>query len=159
MGNIPKDIGEYLKTFAAELGDRVVTQYPPLYQPGDPLLPELARLRRKPFPAQTLAIMGVCRRFDQSGAAAVIAECGTGKTLVALASVFAHARGSPLPPFSWCRPNWSRKLAESAHWPYPASASSSSTACEMESPRTVIQASTKCDFATGVSFARVSKPA
>lgn len=95
MGIIPKNIGEYLSTFAEDLGERVVTQYPPLYQPGDSVLPELARLRRTPFPAQTLSIMGVCRRLDQSRAAAVIAECGTGKTLVALASIFAHARGKP----------------------------------------------------------------
>jgi hypothetical protein len=95
MRNIPKDIGEYLKTFAEELGARVVAQYPPLYQPGDPVLPELAHLRRRPFPAQVLAIMGVCRRLDESRSAAVIAECGTGKTLVALASIFAHARGKP----------------------------------------------------------------
>src|SRR3984893_2659282 len=95
MGIIPKHIGEYLKTFAEELGERVVTQYPPLYQPGDSVLPELARLRRTPFPAQILSIMGICRRLDQSRAAAVIAACGTGKTLVALASIFAHARGTP----------------------------------------------------------------
>lgn len=95
MESIPKDIGEYLTTFADELDARVVAQYPPLYQPGDPVLPELARLRRKPFPAQTLAIMGVCRRLDQSRSAAVIAECGTGKTLVALASIFVHSHRKP----------------------------------------------------------------
>ena len=95
MESIPRDIGEYLKTFSDELDARVVAQYPPLYQPGDSVLPELARLRRRPFPAQTLAIMGVCRRLDQSRSAAVIAECGTGKTLVALASIFAHSRGKP----------------------------------------------------------------
>jgi hypothetical protein len=81
MRRIPKDIGEYLKTFAEELGARVVAQYPPLYRPGEPVRPELSRLRRKPFPAQTLAVMGVCRRLDESRSAAVIAECGTGKTL------------------------------------------------------------------------------
>jgi len=90
------DIPTYLQRFANELDERVVAKYPPLYQPGDPVLPALARLRRKPFPAQTLAIMGVCGRMDEFRSAAVmmmIAECGTGKTLVALASVFARARG------------------------------------------------------------------
>lgn len=95
MEGIPKDIGEYLKTFADELDARVIAQYPPLYQPGDPVLPELARLRRKPFAAQTLAIMALSRRLDQARSAAVIAECGTGKTLVALASIFVHSRGKP----------------------------------------------------------------
>jgi hypothetical protein len=95
MATIPKNIGDYLKTFANELGERVIAKYPPLYQPGEPVLPELACLRRQPFPAQTLAVLGVCRRLDESRSAAVIAECGTGKTLVALASIFAHARGKP----------------------------------------------------------------
>ncbi len=93
MASIPNDIGDYLRKFANELGERVVTKFPPLHQPGEPVLPELARLRRQPFPAQTLAIMGICRRLDESRSAAVIAECGTGKTLIALASIFAHARG------------------------------------------------------------------
>jgi len=84
-----------LGTFANELGERVIAKYPPLYQPGEPLPPELAHLRRRPFPAQTFAVLGVCRRLGESRSAAVIAECGTGKTLVALASIFAHARGKP----------------------------------------------------------------
>jgi hypothetical protein len=95
MATIPNNIGDYLKTFANELGERVIAKYPPLYQPGEPVLPELACLRRQPFPAQTLAVLGVCRRLDESRSAAVIAECGTGKTLVALASIFTHARGKP----------------------------------------------------------------
>jgi superfamily II DNA or RNA helicase len=39
-------------------------------------------LVRKPFPAQTLAIMRVVKRWNEARAAAVIAECGTGKTLI-----------------------------------------------------------------------------
>ncbi len=76
MSKIPENIGDYLRTFAEELGERVVAQYPPLYQPGDPVAPELARLRRRPFPAQTFAVMGTCRQLDRSRAAAVIVTFG-----------------------------------------------------------------------------------
>jgi len=51
----------------------------------------IARLLRKPYPAQILAIMGLVRRWQQARAGAVIAECGTGKTLVSLGAVQTHA--------------------------------------------------------------------
>jgi N12 class adenine-specific DNA methylase len=52
-------------------------------------------LLRKPYRAQELAAMGVVRRWQRARAAAVIGECGTGKTLVALAAVHCHAEGRP----------------------------------------------------------------
>jgi hypothetical protein len=55
----PCSIGEYLQVYGSELGDRVLAQFPPLHSPSDPLWPELARLKRRPFPAQTIAIMGL----------------------------------------------------------------------------------------------------
>ena len=52
-------------------------------------------LLRKPYRAQELAAMGVVRRWEQAHAAAVVGECGTGKTLVALAAIHCHADGKP----------------------------------------------------------------
>jgi hypothetical protein len=72
----------------------------------------IAKLLRKPYPAQTLAIMGLVRRWQQARAGAVIAECGTGKTLISLAAVQTHAENRPftalamVPPQlveKWCR--------------------------------------------------------
>ena len=49
------------------------------------LSPHISRLLRRPYPAQALAIMGVARRWQIARGAHVVAECGAGKTLIALA--------------------------------------------------------------------------
>jgi hypothetical protein len=55
---LPKTIGEYLKHYAEELGDRVVEQFPPLHKPGDAPSPLLRKLKRQPFPGQQLDTTG-----------------------------------------------------------------------------------------------------
>ena len=52
-------------------------------------------LLRKPYRVQEVAAMGVIRRWEQARSAAVIGECGTGKTLVALAAIHCHSDGRP----------------------------------------------------------------
>jgi len=81
------DIPTYLRAHAQELRDRILQSYPPLHAIDDPPSPLISKLLRKPFPAQTLAIMGLVRRWRAARAGAVIAECGTGKTLISLAAV------------------------------------------------------------------------
>lgn len=93
METLPKDLNEYLRLYGSEIADRIAQQFPPLYQPGDPIPPEVERLRRKPYPAQVAAIAGVIRRWEQARAAAIVAECGTGKTLISLGALAGHARG------------------------------------------------------------------
>ena len=80
-------IGDYLKAYGAELGRRVVEQFPALHQPSDPVWPAINELKRHPFPAQALAIMGIVKRWEEARCAAAVAECGTGKTLTSLGSV------------------------------------------------------------------------
>jgi hypothetical protein len=72
-------ISDYLKAYGAELGRRVVDQFPPLHQPSDPVWPAVNELKRNPFPAQALAIMGIVKRWEEARCAAAVAECGTGK--------------------------------------------------------------------------------
>ena len=81
------DIPKYLRAHALELGDRILESHPPLHSIDDPPSPIIGKLLRKPYPAQTLAIRGLVRRWQQARAGAVIAECGTGKTLISLAAV------------------------------------------------------------------------
>jgi superfamily II DNA or RNA helicase len=106
------DIPTYLRAHAQELGDRILESYPPLHSVDDPPSPIIGKLLRKPYPAQTLAIMGLVRRWQQARAGAVIAECGTGKTLISLAAVQTHAEDrsftalAMVPPQlveKWCR--------------------------------------------------------
>ena len=107
-----ENIADYLRAHAKELGDRILQSHPPLYSIDAPPSPMIGRLLRKPYPAQTLAIMGLVRRWQQARAGAVIAECGTGKTLISLGAVQTHAENRPftavamVPPQlveKWCR--------------------------------------------------------
>ena len=89
------DIPTYLRAFSNELGERILESFPPLHGPQEPPSPLLAHLLRRPYPGQNLAIMGVVERLAQARSAAVVAECGTGKTLISLASVYVAAGGGP----------------------------------------------------------------
>jgi superfamily II DNA or RNA helicase len=89
------DIATYLRLYGFALGERVLNQFPPLHGLADPVSPELRRLKRRPFSAQALAIMGIVKRWQQARCAAAVAECGTGKTLISLGSVSTHAEARP----------------------------------------------------------------
>jgi hypothetical protein len=88
-------ISAYLRAWASELGERILETFPPLHGFDDAPSPLIAQLLRTPFPAQTLAIMGVVKRWKEARGAAVIAECGTGKTLISLGAVHVHSDRKP----------------------------------------------------------------
>jgi hypothetical protein len=56
--------------------------YPALHKFEDPVSPRIETLLRRPFPAQTIAIMGTVERWRFARTALIVAECGTGKTLI-----------------------------------------------------------------------------
>ena len=66
------DIPTYLRAHAQELGTRILESHPPLHSVDAPPSPMISKLLRKPYPAQTLAIMGLVRRWQQARAGAVI---------------------------------------------------------------------------------------
>jgi hypothetical protein len=80
-------IYDYMRAHAALLGERILQEYPALHPFDAPVSPRIEGLLRKPFPAQTIAIMGVAKRWQQAKTAMVIAECGTGKTLISLGAI------------------------------------------------------------------------
>jgi superfamily II DNA or RNA helicase len=106
-------ISDYLRTFSNEIGAQVVSRFPPLHQPGDPVSPHLKRLKRRPFPGQELAITGIVKAWQKQSSAMALAECGTGKTLIALASIYAHAEGRPFTAIAMVPPQlvlkWARE--------------------------------------------------
>ena len=73
---LPETISEYLRSYSSQLGERILESFPPLHAIDDPPSPLISQLLRKPYPAQTLCIMGLVRRWQQARAGAVIAECG-----------------------------------------------------------------------------------
>ena len=93
--SIPETIQDYLRRFSKQMGERIIETYPALHTPGDPISPLMETLLRRPYRVQELAAMGVIRRWERARAAAVIGECGTGKTLIALAAIHCHAEGKP----------------------------------------------------------------
>jgi hypothetical protein len=93
--SVPNSIHDYLRMFAGELGERILQSFPALYSAHDPVSPRLATLLRTPFPAQAVAAMGIAKKWERERSAAVIAECGTGKTLISLAALHVHSNGRP----------------------------------------------------------------
>ena len=87
------DIPTYLRRFANELGERILDSFPPLQGAQDPTSPLLAKLLRRPYPAQAVAVGGIVKRLAEARSAAVVAECGTGKTLISLASLYVASGG------------------------------------------------------------------
>ena len=117
--SIPKTIADYLREFGSELADRTVQMHPVLYNPGDPVSPKMNALLRKPYPAQEVTAMSVVKRWEQARAAAVIAECGTGKTLVALAAIHCHSDGRPYTSLALVPGHLTAKMAREAFQTLP----------------------------------------
>jgi superfamily II DNA or RNA helicase len=108
---IPADIPRYLELHAAELGARILSSYPALQGADDDLSPFLSRMLRRPYPAQALAIMGVSKRWHIARNGNVIAECGAGKTLIALGSMLVHSAGRPFSGLVMAPPHLVEKWA------------------------------------------------
>jgi helicase-like protein len=116
---LPKDINEYLRAWAPALGDRILQTYPPLQGFNDVASRLIGQLLRKPFPAQTLAMMGVVKRWNEARGAAVIAECGTGKTLISLGAVHVHSDRRPFTALAMVPPQLVEKWAREAFLTLP----------------------------------------
>lgn len=105
---------DYLRTYASELGARIVEMYPPLQGPKDPLAPELKTLLRKPLPVQGMTITGCAKYLKTAKSVSIVGECGTGKTLMSAGIVHAHAEGDPYSAIVMCPPHlvlkWAREI-------------------------------------------------
>src|SRR6266496_2367699 len=85
----------YMRANAGLLGTRILQEYPALHQFEDPISPRVEGLLRRPFPAQAIAIMGLAKRWREARTAMVVAECGTGKTLISLGAIHVLSHGTP----------------------------------------------------------------
>ena len=112
-------IYDYMRAHAALLGERILQEYPALHPFDAPVSPRIEGLLRKPFPAQTIAIMGVAKRWQQAKTAMVIAECGTGKTLISLGAIHVRSDGSPFTALAMVPPHLVEKWAREAFFTLP----------------------------------------
>jgi hypothetical protein len=78
------DIYAYLRAQACELGSRILEMYPPLQSTTDEIPDDLSTLLRTALPAQAIAIGGLAKHLRSAHAARIVAECGAGKTFMAL---------------------------------------------------------------------------
>jgi superfamily II DNA or RNA helicase len=84
-----------MRAHANLLGERILEEYPALHQFDDAISPRIEELLRIPFPAQTIAIMGVVKRWQRARPSMVVVECGTGKTLMSLGAIYVHCQRNP----------------------------------------------------------------
>jgi hypothetical protein len=76
------DIYSYMRCHAALLGERILEEYPALQQFDDAVSPRIEGLLRTPLPAQTIAIMGVAKRWQQAQTSRTLAICEINPGLV-----------------------------------------------------------------------------
>jgi len=112
-------IYDYMRANANFLGARILEQFPALHQVHDPLSPRIEGLLRKPFPAQAIAIMGLAKRWQQARTGMVVAECGTGKTLISLGAIHVHSEGNPFTALAMVPPHLVEKWAREAFLTVP----------------------------------------
>jgi len=113
------DIYTYMRTHASLLGERILQEYPALHQFDDPVSPRIEGLLRKPFPAQTIAIMGLVKRWQEARTGMVVAECGTGKTLISLGAIHVHSKGGSFTSLAMVPPHLVEKWAREAFLTLP----------------------------------------
>lgn len=107
-------IYSYMREFSAQLGQRILEEYPALQSFEDSFSPRLDTLLRQPFPAQNIAIMSVAKRWQQARTALIVAECGTGKTLISLSAIHVHSGGKPYTALAMVPPHLVEKWAREA---------------------------------------------
>jgi hypothetical protein len=102
---------DYLRACATLLGSRILETYPPLQSTKDPVAPPIASLLRKALPAQALGIMGTAKYLRKAKAARIVAECGAGKTYMALGTIHVLADGRPSTTLVMCPSHITHKWA------------------------------------------------
>ena len=127
FGNINNFTG-YLKEFGTKIADRIKETFTPLFDPAkDPLCSELHSVNHfiethagySLFDAQMGAAEALKRRLDQSKLTLLVAECGTGKTKIGSAALYAHQAKTDKKSFnavicpSHITDKWVRELHES----------------------------------------------
>jgi superfamily II DNA or RNA helicase len=102
---------DYLRQFGPLLAERILETYPPLQSTKDPVAPSLSGLLRKPLPAQAVAITGTAKHLRKAKAARIVAECGAGKTFMALGTIHVLSEGRPTTTLVMCPSHITHKWA------------------------------------------------
>lgn len=110
-----KHLEDYLATHGPLLGKQAERTLDPLHVPGQQPLPALDLLRL-PFDAQSHVIEAARKALNRQKSILLVGEMGTGKTLMGMAAVHAHAGGRPYRALVFCPGQlvnkWERELRE-----------------------------------------------
>jgi len=110
-----KTLEEYLVEYGSLLGKQAERSLDPLHVPGRDPLSDLALLR-PPFEAQAHVIEAVRKSLRRQKSTLLVGEMGTGKSLMGMAAVHAHAGGRPYRALVFCPgqlvKKWEREILE-----------------------------------------------
>jgi len=110
-----EDLDEYLRAYGPLLGKQAEHSLSPLHVPGRDPLPALG-LERQPFEAQAHVIEAARKALMRQKAMLLVGEMGTGKSLMALGAIHAHAGGRPYRTLVFCPGQlvnkWEREIRE-----------------------------------------------
>ena len=123
--------GDFRQSLRVSLNRRILETYPPLQSTKDPVAPSLAALLREALPAQALAITGTAKYLRRAKAARIVAECGAGKTYMALGTIHVLADGRPSTTLVMCPSHITHKWAREILVPFRVPALFSSRTCAM----------------------------
>jgi len=109
-------LDEYLDAYGGHLARRCRERLKPLHDPQGPPHPRVKDLLRQPFEAQAHVITGAAKLLERSKTAFLICEMGTGKSLMGIGTVHAHADGKPYRALVFCPGQlvgkWQREIRE-----------------------------------------------
>ena len=110
-----ENLDEYMLAYGAMLGKQAERSLDPLHVPGRDSLPSLDLLRQ-PFEAQSHVIEAACKAMRRQKALLLVGEMGTGKTLMGMATIHAHAHDRPYRALVFCPGQlvnkWEREIRE-----------------------------------------------
>jgi hypothetical protein len=106
---------DYLLAYGSLLGMQAERSLEPLHVPGQRPLPELD-LMRTPFDAQRHVIEATRQALSRQKSVLLVGEMGTGKTIMGMAAIHAHAVGRPYRALVFCPGQlinkWEREIRE-----------------------------------------------
>ena len=110
-----KNLDDYLLTYGPLLGKQAERSLKPLHVPGQNPLPTLD-VMRDPFEAQSHVIEAVRKALRKQKSIMLVGEMGTGKTMMGMSAIHAHAEGRPYRALVFCPGQlvnkWEREIRE-----------------------------------------------
>jgi SNF2 family DNA or RNA helicase len=111
-----QSLDEYLDAYGGHLAKKCRDRLRPLHDPQGEPHPRVKELLRTPFPAQAHVITGAAKLLERNKTAFLICEMGTGKSLMGIGTVHAHADGKPYRVLVFCPGQlvgkWQREIKE-----------------------------------------------